>query len=141
MSPTKELTKDALIQCYTDEKMSISQIAKKYHHSSSYIRFRFEEFEIPLHPKIWRKEDNNGYVVLYLNGKHFLEHRYIWEQANGKLPPGWIVTQLNGIKNDTRLTNLIGLPRKNQDKYLLLALRKRIGDLEKEIKGFKNDNT
>jgi hypothetical protein len=40
------------------------------------------------------------------NGIHHWEHRYVWEQANGKIPKGMQIHHINGIKDDNRLENL-----------------------------------
>jgi hypothetical protein len=71
------------------------------------------------------RADRNGYV---------LEHILVWETTHGKpLPKGWVVHHLNGIKNDNRPSNLIGLPSKKH--YLLLeAKAKRIQELEALLK-------
>lgn len=48
-----------------------------------------------------------GYVRLTLpTGERVLEHRWLWEQANGPIPPGAIIHHRNEIKTDNRLENL-----------------------------------
>jgi len=81
---------------------------------------------MPNHPKA----NKVGYVW---------EHIVVWEEANGKvLPEDWVVHHLNGIRNDNRKENLMAMPRKNHHYALLLqSLRKRIRDLEGELKGIK----
>lgn len=95
------------------------------------------------HPN-WKggRRIDNGYVVI-LNRDHpragrdgyVLEHILIWEQFHGKpLPKGWIIHHLNGIKDDNRPSNLIGLPNKKH--YLVLqAKAKRIQELEALLNG------
>lgn len=36
---------------------------------------------------------------------------YLWEQANGKVPQGYVLHHINGISNDDRLENLICVTR------------------------------
>ena len=84
-----------------------------------------------------RFTNRDGYVFVsmpehhraYRNG-YVLEHILVWEQTHGKpLPKGWIIHHLNGIKDDNRPGNLIGLPNKKH--YLVLqAKAKRIQELE-----------
>ena len=82
--------------------------------------------------------NNGGYIMIYAPGHprarhggiYVLEHILVWEQVHGKsLPEGWIIHHLNGIKNDNRPSNLVGLP--NMKHYLVLqAKAKRIQELE-----------
>lgn len=39
-------------------------------------------------------------------GKTHSEHKYVWEQANGPVPPGYVVHHKNHVKRDNRLENL-----------------------------------
>lgn len=54
-----------------------------------------------------------GYVYIRnYNGRRYVgEHIVVWEQANGPVPPKWVVHHLNGIKDDNRLENLVAMPR------------------------------
>lgn len=36
---------------------------------------------------------------------------YLWEQANGKVPKGYVLHHINGISNDDRLENLVCITR------------------------------
>lgn len=60
----------------------------------------------------------------------------IWEKAHGrKLPDGWLIHHLNGNHNDDSPKNLLAIPRKShKTKLLLYALRRRIKQLEAEVK-------
>ena len=49
---------------------------------------------------------NRGYVQISINGKQYLEHRYVWEQANGKIAKGMCIHHINSNKQDNRLENL-----------------------------------
>ena len=48
----------------------------------------------------------DGYIILSIDGKKILEHRYIWEKHNGKIPKGYDVHHKNEIKDDNRPENL-----------------------------------
>ena len=103
----------------------------------------------------WRggKTQNNGYVYV-LAKREGKKHRYqaehivVWEEANGKLLGSWVVHHLNGIRDDNRLENLVGMPRKQHNPLLIVKpfqervrqLERRLnelpkGDLEKETWG------
>lgn len=71
------------------------------------------------------KADSRGYVR---------EHVLIWEKVhNRKLPEGYHIHHINGIKNDNRPINLIALSKKTHDR-LIPELKKRIRQLEQEVK-------
>lgn len=40
------------------------------------------------------------------DGRQYLEHRYVWEQASGPIPDGHVVHHINHDKLDNRLQNL-----------------------------------
>ncbi len=48
----------------------------------------------------------DGYIILSINNKKILEHRYIWEKHYGKIPKGYEIHHKNGIKHDNRISNL-----------------------------------
>lgn len=63
------------------------------------------------------------------------EHILVWEQVHGKpLPDGWIVHHLNGVKDDNKPKNLVGLPSKKHS-LVLQAKAKRIQELEALLNG------
>jgi hypothetical protein len=37
---------------------------------------------------------------------YILEHRLVWYEAHGPIPPGMVVHHINGIRHDNRLENL-----------------------------------
>jgi len=61
----------------------------------------------------------------------------VWEKANGKpLPKGWVIHHLNGVKDDNRPENLLGLPSNQHHTHPRETLRpyeRRIKKLEEEI--------
>uniref|UniRef100_A0A6M3IG98 Putative homing endonuclease n=1 Tax=viral metagenome TaxID=1070528 RepID=A0A6M3IG98_9ZZZZ len=71
------------------------------------------------------------------------EHIIVWEQANNKtLPKGWVVHHLNGIRDDNRIENLFGMPRKRHNlKLALEPYEKRIQELEDELRKLKQRNS
>lgn len=82
--------------------------------------------------------DKHGYIECRVNKTQVREHRYVWEQAHGKLPNDWVVHHLNGIKTDNRLENLYAMPRKNHSpKTITEPYKQRIKQLESEIKALR----
>lgn len=57
-----------------------------------------------------RKLLGSGYVRIRVDapaGKQWpLEHRVVWEQANGPIPDGGIIHHINHIRSDNRIENL-----------------------------------
>ena len=86
-------------------------------HSRGYRLLRRPEHE---------RASPNGYVS---------EHILVWEQVNGRpLPQDWCVHHLNGIKDDNRPENLVGMPRKNHHPALDPGyIKERVRQLEKEL--------
>jgi len=53
-----------------------------------------------------------GYYWLYWpGGRKVLEHRYVWEKANGPIEAGYVIHHSNENKTDNRLENLECLRR------------------------------
>ena len=86
----------------------------RYKNSKGYIVLK-----CPDHPRA----DRDGYVA---------EHILVWEKTHGKLLPlNWHIHHLNGIKDDNRPENLLGLPRDRHHSGLVrMAMAKRIQELE-----------
>ena len=81
-----------------------------------------------------RYVDKNGYVVIRVDQKECLEHRVVWEKANGKIPDGFVLHHLNGIKTDNRLENLLCIPRSEHNpRKIIEPYQKKIKQLELEI--------
>lgn len=96
-----------------------------------------------------RIKNSRGYVYVYapdhpranMNGRgekaYVAEHIVVWEKAHNKpLPKGWMVHHLNGVTDDNRPQNLVGLPSKRH--YgVLKAKAGRIKNLEIENRQLK----
>lgn len=86
-----------------------------------------------------RNLDSDGYIRLLkpkhprANGGYVFEHIVIWEKAhNKKLPKGWVIHHLNGIKDDNRIENLLALSDQKH-KFVIKAFQSRICELEKQL--------
>lgn len=64
---------------------------KPYAHAGHVLRFE------PQHPMAWK----DGTVF---------EHRWVWYEAHGEIPLGFVVHHRNGVKQDNRLENLELMP-------------------------------
>src|SRR5699024_5506655 len=47
-----------------------------------------------------------GYNRIYRDGRNVMEHVYVWEQHNGKVPAGHDIHHINHDKLDNRIENL-----------------------------------
>jgi len=86
--------------------------------------------------------DLTKYHIVNVDGRQVLHHRYVWEKANNKkLPKGWVIHHLNGLKGDNRLENLLPLPKHRHNGHLVEdALKSRILQLEKELNKSRLDS-
>lgn len=110
---------------------SLSGICRKCWHAKR--GYRVGSMEERINAAIERhKNDLHSYHFLSINGVQVPEHRYIIERETGKkLPRGWVVHHLNGLKGDNRIENLVGMPRGDHNtKHLITALQERIYELE-----------
>lgn len=81
--------------------------------------------------------DNVGYAHVRVKpsgpNPYRLEHHIVWEQSHGKpLPKGWVVHHLNGVKDDNRPENLLGISRRDHHTQHR-AYEARIRQLEDEL--------
>lgn len=153
-------TKD-ICHSYQDEKLSECELAEYYHCSASAIHYHLvkgncarrsrvdaliSSFKKGRHPnyKNGRIQSSKGYIFLSAkthprataNGYVF-EHILVWERIHGRrLPEGWVIHHLNGIKDDNRPCNLIAMKR-GAHTDLVIHWKKHIRELETEIQLLK----
>ena len=56
--------------------------------------------------KIAGSTNASGYRQVQLMGKHYLQHRVVWEMFNGAIPDGLQIDHINGNKSDNKIENL-----------------------------------
>ena len=84
---------------------------------------------------------HEGYTMLRIPKHHraktsgyVFEHIVIWEQVHKrKLPAGWVIHHLNGIKNDNRPSNLMAM-RRGEHINQTEPFKRKIRELEIENK-------
>ena len=64
-------------------------------------------------------------VMIKINDKRVFEHRYIWEQSNGKIPKDYFIHHINGNKKDNRLLNLKLVSRKEHGRLHRIMNRQK----------------
>jgi len=124
-------------------KCSKSRVLKILHKNNVLMRSPITPQKRPPIGKNRKRRDqmSGGYVYKYLPGHHRAnskgyvgEHILVWEQINNKkLPEGWLVHHMNGIKNDNKPQNLFGTTRAKHH-VLGKPYRDRIVELENKIK-------
>ncbi len=92
------------------------------------------------HWKGGRNKGKDGYIYLIINRRSVPEHRVVWEQHHDKIPHGWIVHHLNGIRDDNRIENLIAMPRNRHSPITAMEpYQQRIRELENIIINLKKE--
>jgi hypothetical protein len=72
-----------------------------------------------------RRLDAKGYVLVTTGPQTVeLEHRVVWRQERGPIPPGHHVHHLNGVKTDNRIENLVLLDEARH--YALHGVQNRL---------------
>lgn len=56
---------------------------------------------------------SDGYVYLRIESGCVLKHRYVWEQANGEVPEGYVVAFRDGNRQNCDISNLYLLSRED----------------------------
>jgi len=137
---------------YIENKLEVSSIARLTQETPERIVEMLKEYDIPFRCRFSNVPENKStiigidyqrrrvgeYVQIDTNDGWVFEHRYMWEQANGKIPTGWVIRYINGIKDDNRLENLEAVPRKGYNtRSSQDASNLRIIALENEVKELK----
>lgn len=96
---------------------------------------------------------HSGYRMIYCPshprastcGSYVYEHILVWEKFNHThLPKGWHIHHLNGVKDDNRPENLLGMPHSLHSQYIpalqtkLLSLENKISFLKKKLEDKKS---
>lgn len=55
--------------------------------------------------RVW--VSTQGYLYVNVGGKSLVQHRYIWEQAYGKIPKGFQIHHIDGNPKNNGLSNLL----------------------------------
>lgn len=113
------------VQRHLAQKRSLSeaQINRQKHHPTKVNKPRIEL--------------KSGYIKVYQAGEkgpnpYEYEHRLVWEEYHQKkLPKGWVVHHLNGIRSDNRPENLLGMP-KGKHGDIIPEMAKKLRQLEIE---------
>jgi len=140
--------KKEIKRLYYQERLSIQQVASRLGSTYGTIQ-RIIQKEGGGRPpqeanrKAERKQGPGGYIYVW-KPKHpkarhgrVPEHIHVWEEVHNKrLPKGYIVHHINGIKSDNRPSNLIALPKKKHQ-FLIPRLEQRIRELEAENRQLK----
>lgn len=87
----------------------------------------------------------DGYIDIYCPSHprahkgYVREHILVWEKSHGiQLPKYWIIHHLNGVKNDNRSENLLGMSSSKHSK-VIPAIQARILLLEQEIMNLERE--
>jgi len=155
------ISKEKIIDLYLNKKMGVRSVAGKLGCCAETIERRMKLWGIPRRSvqeamkiqverngghshnyKGGRRFSDGGYILIYMpehsratqSGKcYVLEHIVVWENYHKKrLPNGYIIHHLNGIKTDNRPENLFAMKR-GEHMRLAEPYKKRIRKLEEEI--------
>ena len=78
-------------------------------------------------------------VIVFVLSLSLAHSDYLGLVNNKSLPDDWVIHHINGIRNDNRPENLLGLPKYNHHYALKMqAQQGRIRKLEAEIKKLKS---
>ena len=63
----------------------------------------------------------DGYVYLKTDDGYVLKHRYVWEQANGPIPDGYVIKFVDGDRANCDLSNLKLISKQEMCRQRMLA--------------------
>lgn len=164
----KHVTKEEMERLHHEEEMTQSEIAAHHGVTQSAIYQAFKRLGVQARSRaesirlaskkgrysgdsngMWNggKTTMNGYVLVRAPDHHradcrgyVREHIMVWEKANRtKLPKGWHVHHLNGIKDDNRPENLEAMTHEAHRQVLPKMLR-RIARLESQVQRLRDEN-
>jgi hypothetical protein len=65
-----------------------------------------------------KRVQKSKYPKMSVNNKTVSVHKFVWEQAHGKVPKGYTIDHIDGNEYNNKLSNLRLLPKhKNKRKY------------------------
>ena len=83
--------------------------------STGFSSTRYKKGNVPAtaRPVGYERINADGHIEIKVEGERQMicKHRWVWEQAHGPVPEGYVVSFKNGIKTDCRIENLILLTR------------------------------
>lgn len=85
-----------------EKPLLLKEIYKELEKRGIKINFNQEGFDKRYKEKYGRKE----YNTVIKDGFKKPEHRVVWEEAYGKIPPGMIIHHKNGDSKDNQIENL-----------------------------------
>ena len=118
--------------------------AQKVAHKTGRAKSMFKPMDDHPYWKGGKTQTGGGHILLKIPNHPsatkrgcILEHRYVWEKTyNKKIPRGYDIHHLNGIKTDNRPENLIAI-KHNEHRNLSEPFKKRIRELEIQIEQLK----
>ena len=118
-------------ELYIEKGLSLTKTAKILKMPTSSLHYKMDKLSIPRRSNKINSLGNkrrssfgckdftirNGYRVIKVKDKYVLEHRYIWEQKNGKIPEGFILHHRDENKHNNDINNLELTTRPEHCKY------------------------
>ncbi len=82
----------------------------------------------------------NNYVYVNTPDGYKPRYRFVWEQAHGKIPEGYVIHHINGMRQDDRLENLIALPREKHNNNMPVPFEIECPNCKRKMKLIKQRN-
>jgi len=127
---------------YISHLMTKYGIPKRTH--SEVARLALSKVDLPKGPQTpqWKggRYRRHGYIYVKAEGHpqankngYVPEHLIVWEKTHNKrLPKGWVIHHLNGIRDDNHPDNLVALPNREHNR-LLKIYGDKIKTLQEEV--------